>query len=62
VKLVIADDHAGLKAALRSHLPEAKRRMEAFKAGLGEQVPEAASSVEAGVRGREPVLRIPIGT
>lgn len=89
VKLVIADDHAGLKAAARSHLPEArlqrcvvhlqrnaldktpwrlrgrvgrevgnifaapslneaKKRLEAFKAGLGEQVPEAAACVEAG--------------
>jgi transposase-like protein len=89
VKLVIADDHAGLKAAVRSHLPEArlqrctvhlqrnaldktpwrlrgrvgrevggiftapslndaKKRLEAFKAGLGQQVPEAAACVEAG--------------
>ena len=89
VKLVIADDHAGLKAAVRAHLPEArqqrcvvhlqrnaldktpwrlrgrlgreishifaaptlneaKKRLEAFKAGLGAQVPEAASCVEGG--------------
>ena len=89
VKLVIADDHAGLKAAVRTHLPEARvqrcvvhlqrnaldktpwrlrgrvgrevgnifaapslsearKRLEAFKAGLGEQVPEAAACVEAG--------------
>jgi putative transposase len=89
VKLVIADDHAGLKAAVRSHLPEARvqrcvvhlqrnaldktpwrlrgrvgrevgnifaapslnearKRLEAFKAGLGGQVPEAAACVEGG--------------
>lgn len=89
VKLVIADDHAGLKAAVRSHLPEArvqrcvvhlqrnaldktpwrlrsrvgrevshifaaptlndaKKRLEAFKAGLGGQVPEAARCIEDG--------------
>lgn len=89
VKLVIADDHAGLKAAVRSHLPEtrvqrcvvhlqrnaldktpwrlrgrvgreisnifaaptaneARKRLEGFKAGLGEQVPEAAACVENG--------------
>lgn len=89
VKLVIADDHAGLKAAVRTHLPEARvqrcvvhlqrnaldktpwrlrgrvgrevgnifaapslnearKRLEAFKVGLGEQVPEAAACVEAG--------------
>lgn len=89
VKLVISDDHAGLKAAVRSHLPdaraqrcvvhlqrnaldktpwrlrgragreigqifsapslnEARKRLEAFKSGLGEQVPEAAACVEAG--------------
>ena len=89
VKLVIADDHAGLKAAVRTHLPEARaqrcvvhltrnaldktpwrlrgrvgrevtnifaaltvsearKRLEAFKAGLGEQVPEAAACVEGG--------------
>lgn len=89
VKLVISDDHAGLKAAVRSHLPdaraqrcvvhlqrnaldktpwrlrgragreigqifaapslnEAKKRLEAFKSGLGEQIPEAAACVEAG--------------
>jgi transposase-like protein len=89
VKLVIADDHAGLKAAVRSHLPEARlqrcvvhlqrnalsktpwrlrgrvgretsnifaatslnearKRLEAFKAGLGAQVPEAASCIEDG--------------
>lgn len=89
VKLVIADDHAGLKAAVRSHLPEAllqrctvhlqrnalsktpwrlrgrvgrevgnifsapslkeaKKRLEAFKAGLGQELPEAAACVEAG--------------
>ena len=89
VKLVIADDHAGLKAAVRTHLPEAKvqrcvvhlqrnaldktpwrlrgrvgkevghifsapnpnearKRLEAFRAGLGAQVPEAAACVEAG--------------
>lgn len=89
VKLVIADDHAGLKAAVRSHLPEAKqqrcivhlqrnaldktpwrlrgrvgkeistifgastlnearKRLEAFKGGLGAQVPEAADCVENG--------------
>ena len=89
VMLVIADDHAGLKAAVRTHLPEArvqrcvvhlqrnaldktpwrlrgrvgkevsfifaapsvaeaKKRLEAFKAGLGAQVPEAATTVEDG--------------
>jgi transposase-like protein len=89
VKLVIADDHAGLKAAVRTQLPEvkvqrctvhltrnaldktpwrlrgrvgrevsnifaaptigeARKRLEAFKAGLGEQVPEAAACVEGG--------------
>lgn len=89
VQLVIADDHAGLKAAVRSHLPEARlqrcvvhlqrnaldktpwrlrgrvgrevgniftapslkdarRRLEAFRAGLGQQVPEAVACVEAG--------------
>lgn len=89
VKLVIADDHAGLKAAVRTQLPEAKvqrctvhltrnaldktpwrlrgrvgrevsnifaaptvnearKRLEAFKSGLGEQVPEATACVEGG--------------
>lgn len=89
VKLVIADDHAGLKAAVRTQLPEvkvqrctvhltrnaldktpwrlrgrvgrevsnifaaltigeARKRLEAFKAGLGTQVPEAAACVEGG--------------
>jgi putative transposase len=89
VKLVIADDHAGLRAAVRSHLPEArlqrcvvhlqrnvlekapwrlrgrlgrevsrifaatslndaKKRLEAFKAGLGKEVPEATTCLQDG--------------
>jgi putative transposase len=91
VKLVIADDHAGLRAAVRSHLPEvplqrcvvhlqrnvlakapwrlrgrlgrevsrifaatslsdARKRLEAFKAGLGREVPEAAACLQDGFK------------
>ena len=89
VKLVIADAHAGLAAAVRHHLPEAKvqrcvvhlqrnalaqapwrlrgrlgrevtnifaaqsvvdakKRLEAFRAGLGKQLPEAMATLDGG--------------
>lgn len=91
VKLVIADDHAGLRAAVRSHLPEAplqrcvvhlqrnvlekapwrlrgrlgqevsrifaatslsdaRKRLDAFKAGLGRELPEAAACLQDGFK------------